>query len=45
MDRAQRADEKNGVICLVIVVISRVMIIRMSIMAVFLHFLLMTSKN
>ena len=33
-DRAQRAEEKNGVICLVIMVISRVMIIKMSIMSI-----------
>ena len=36
MDRARKTDEKNGVICLVIMVISRVMIIKMSRMAIFL---------
>ena len=45
MDRAQRADENNGFICLVVMVISRVMIIKMSRMAKFLYFLLVTSKN
>ena len=33
MDRAQRRDEKNGVICLVIMFTSKVIIIRMSKMA------------
>ena len=30
MDRAQRVDEKNGVICLVIMFTSGVMVIKMS---------------
>ena len=45
MDRAQREDEKNGVICLVIMFTPRVMVIKMSKMAHFLNFLLMTAKN
>ena len=44
-DRAQRADEKNGVICLVITFTPRVMVIRMLKMANFLYFLLMMAKN
>ena len=44
-DRARRADDKIVVICLVIMVISRVMIIKMSRMSIFLYFLLMTAKN
>ena len=44
-DRAQGADEKNGVICLVIMFIPRVLLIKMSKMAHFLYFLLMTAKN
>ena len=45
MDRAQRVDEKNGVIYLVIMSSSRVMVIKMSKMAQFLSFLLTTSKQ
>ena len=45
MDRAQRLDEKNGVIGLVIKFTSRVMVIKMSGMAHFLHLLLVTGKN
>ena len=45
MDRAQRVDEKNGVICLVIMFTSRVMIIRMSKVSNFLYFVLMIAKN
>ena len=37
-DRAQRADEKNGVIYLVIMFTPRVMVIKMSKMAHFLYF-------
>ena len=37
-DRVQRADEKNGIICLVIVFTPRVMIIEMSEMAYFFVF-------
>ena len=36
LDRALKGDEKNGVICLVIIVISRVIIIKMSRTAIFL---------
>ena len=36
MNRAQRVDEKNGVICLVITFTFRFMVIRMSKMAHFL---------
>ena len=36
--------KKNGVICLVIMVISKVMVIKMSRMAIFLYLLLMTAK-
>ena len=43
MDRAQRLDEKNGVICLVIMFTSRVIVIKMSKMDHFLYFLLMTA--
>ena len=43
MDRAERVDEKNGVICLVIC--SGVMVIKISKMTHFLHFLLMPAKN
>ena len=42
--RAQRVDEKNDVICLVMF-ISNVMIIRMSKMAHLMYFLLNTEKN
>ena len=43
MDRAQRLDEKNGVICLVIMFTSRVIVIKTSKMDHFLYFLLMTA--
>ena len=45
MDRAQKVDEKNGVICLVIMFTPRVMVIKMSKMAHFLYFLLMSDTN
>ena len=45
MDRSQRIEEKNGVICLVIVFTLRFMVINMSQIAHFLYFLLMTTKN
>ena len=45
MDRAQRVDEKNEVICLVIVFTLGVMVIKMSKMVHFLYFLLMPAKN
>ena len=44
-DRAQRLDEKNGIICLVIMFTPGVMVTRMSKMAQFLCFLLMKAKN
>ena len=45
MYRAQRVDEENGVICPVIMFTPKVVIIKMSKMALFLHFLLMAAKN
>ena len=45
MDRAERVDEKNGVICLVIMFIPGVMVIKISKMTHFLYFLLMPAKN
>ena len=45
MDRPRRADKKNGVICLVIMLVPRVIVIKMSKMAHFLHFLLMAGKH
>ena len=45
MDRAQTVDEKNGIICLVIMFTLRVMVIKMSKMAHFLYFLLITAKR
>ena len=44
-DRAQRVYEKNEVICLVIMFTPGVMVIKMSHMAHFLYYLLMTAKN
>ena len=44
MDEAQRVDEKNGVICLVVMFTPRVMVIKMSKIAHFLYFLLITAK-
>ena len=41
----QRVDEKNVVICLVIIFTPRVMDIKMSKMAHFFYFLLTTAKN
>ena len=43
-DKTQKADEKNGVICPVIIFTLGVMVIKMSKMAHFLYFLLMTVK-
>ena len=43
-DRAQRVDEKSGVVCLVNMFISKFMFIKMSKMAHFLYILLMTAK-
>ena len=45
MERAQRVDKKNKVICLVIMFPPRVMIIKMLRMADFLYYLLMIAKN
>ena len=45
MDRVQRVDEKNVIICLVIMFTYGVMVIKMSKMAHFLYFLLMIAKN
>ena len=44
-DRVQRVDEKNVIICLVIMFTYGVMVIKMSKMAHFLYFLLMIAKN
>ena len=44
-DRAQRADEKNGVIYLVVMFTSRFMVNKMSKMAHFFNFLLMAARN
>ena len=45
MYRAQRVDEKNGIICLVIMFTPRVMVFKMSEITNFLYFLLITAKN
>ena len=45
MDSAQRVDEKNGAICLVIIFTPGVMVIKMSKMAHFLYFQQTTGKN
>ena len=44
-DRAQRVDEKNGAICLAIMLTPRIMENKMSKMACLLYFLLMAAKN
>ena len=44
-DRAQRLDEKNGIICLVMMFALGVMVIKMSKMAHLLYFLLMPADN
>ena len=44
MDRVQRVDEKNGVICLFIMFTFRVIVVKMSKMATVLYFWLMTAK-
>ena len=44
-DRALRVDEKNGVICLVIMFTSRVMAFKMLEITNFIYFLLITAKN
>ena len=45
MDRAQRVDEKNVLICLVIMFTSTVMVLKMSNNGSSSYFLLMTGKN
>ena len=45
MDSAQRVHEKNGVICLVATFTPRIRVIRMSQIAHFLNFLLITAKK
>ena len=44
-DKTQKADKKNGIICLVIVFAHESMAIKLSEVAHFLYFLLMTAKN
>ena len=44
-DRAQRVDEKYGVICLIIMFTLDINVMNMSKVAHFLHFLLMTVKR
>ena len=44
-DRAQKRDTKNGVICLVMMSTPGVMVIKMSKMAHFFNFLLMTANS
>ena len=44
-DRTQRVGEKNGVICLIIMFIARVMVIKMSKMVHSFFILLMIAKN
>ena len=44
-DRTQRVDDKNGVICLAIMFTFRVIVFKMSEMANFIYFLLITAKN
>ena len=44
-DRAERVDEKNGLVCLVIMFTPGVMVIKMSKIAQFMYFLLMTVKK
>ena len=45
MDRTQKLDKKNGVICLVIMYTPGFVVIKMLQMAHSLYFLLMTAKN
>ena len=45
MDSAQRVHKKNGVICLVVMFTPRIRVIRMSQIAHFLNFLLITAKK
>ena len=43
MDRAQRVDEKNGLLCKFIMFAPEVMVVKISNMAHLLYFLLMTA--
>ena len=45
MDRAQRLDEKNGVICLIFIFTFGVTVNAMPKMVHFLHFMLMTARH
>ena len=45
MDRAQKLDNKNGIICPVFMFTSRVMVNKMLKMDHLLYFLLITAKN
>ena len=45
MDRTQRADEKNEIICLVIMFTHGVMVIKIVELGQFLYFLLMAAKK
>ena len=45
MDKVQRVDEKNVLICLAIMFTSRVMVIKMSNNDSFLYFMLTTAKD
>ena len=45
MDRAQRLDEENGVICLLIMLTPTDMVFKMSEITNFLYFLLITAKH
>ena len=45
INRAQRVDENNGVMCVFIMLTPKVTVIKMSEIAHFLYFLLMTPKN
>ena len=42
---AQKVDEKNGIICLVVIFTPSIMVIKMSKISHFLHFLLITAKH
>ena len=44
-EQAQRADSKNGVICPAVMFTPRAMVVKLSKLAYFLHFLVMAAKN
>ena len=44
-EQAQRVDSKNGVICPAVMFTPRAMVVKLSKLAYFLHFLLMAAKN